>query len=147
MDPSIRPFLQSLVSVILKVMLLISVASMIGFVTLLGIATRNGILLVSHYQSLVGRGKTLEEAIRQGSMEKLSPILMTALTAGLALVPLALAGDRPGNEIQSPLAVVVLGGLLSSTFLNMVAVPALCSRYYPGAPAEGTGSAKGADQR
>ena len=110
----------------------LSIASMVGFITLIGIATRNGILLVSHYQTLLGEGKSLREAIYQGSMERLSPILMTALTAGLALVPLALAGGRPGNEIQAPLAVVVLGGLLTSTFLNMVVVPALCIRFYPG---------------
>lgn len=110
---------------------ILSIASMVGFITLIGIATRNGILMVSHYQTLLGEGKSLNQAIYQGSMERLSPILMTALTAGLALIPLALAGGRPGNEIQSPLAVVVLGGLLTSTFLNMVVVPALCTRYYP----------------
>jgi len=109
----------------------LSVASMVGFVTLLGIATRNGILLVSHYHTLLTEGKSLTDAIYLGSMERLSPILMTALTTGLALIPLALAGHEPGNEIQSPLAIVVLGGLLSSTFLNMVAIPALCLRFYP----------------
>ena len=75
--------------------------------------------------------KPLLESIYQGSMERLSPILMTALTTGLALIPLALAGDQPGNEIQAPLAIVVLGGLLSSAFLNMVVLPALCVRFYP----------------
>ena len=75
----------------------LSIASMVGFITLIGIATRNGILLVSQYQTLLGEGKSLREAIYQGSMERLSPILMTALTAGLALVPLALAGGRPGK--------------------------------------------------
>jgi CzcA family heavy metal efflux pump len=110
---------------------ILSIASMVGFITLLGIATRNGILLVSRYEDLLRKGKSLHAAILEGSMERLSPILMTALTAGLALIPLALTGHRPGNEIQSPLAVVVLGGLISSTFLNMVVVPALCSRFYP----------------
>ncbi len=109
----------------------LSIASMVGFITLLGIATRNGILLVSRYEDLLKEGKSLQEAILEGSMDRLNPILMTALTAGLALIPLALTGHRPGNEIQSPLAVVVLGGLLSSTFLNMIVVPALCSRFYP----------------
>ena len=109
----------------------LSIASMVGFVTLLGIATRNGILLVSRYHALLREGKSLTDAIYRGSMERLSPILMTALTTGLALIPLAMAGHEPGNEIQSPLAVVVLGGLLSSTFLNMVAIPALCLRFHP----------------
>jgi CzcA family heavy metal efflux pump len=109
----------------------LSIASMIGFVTLIGIATRNGILLVSRYEDLLKEGKPLGESIYQGSMERLSPILMTALTAGLALIPLALAGNQSGNEIQAPLAIVVLGGLLTSTFLNMVVLPALCIRFYP----------------
>jgi Cu/Ag efflux pump CusA len=109
----------------------LSIASMVGFVTLVGIATRNGILLVSRYEDLLKEEKSLFESIYQGSMERLSPILMTALTTGLALIPLALAGDRPGNEIQAPLAIVVLGGLLSSAFLNMVVLPALCVRFYP----------------
>ena len=109
----------------------LNVASMVGFITLLGIATRNGILLVSRYETLQKEGQSLREAIYRGSMERLSPILMTALTTGLALIPLALAGHEPGNEIQSPLAIVVLGGLLSSTFLNMVVIPALCLRFYP----------------
>jgi len=109
----------------------LSIASMVGFITLLGIATRNGILLVSRYEDLLKQGKPLKEAITQGSLDRLNPILMTALTAGLALIPLAVTGHRPGNEIQSPLAVVVLGGLLTSTFLNMIVVPALCSKFYP----------------
>jgi Cu/Ag efflux pump CusA len=109
----------------------LSIASMVGFITLLGIATRNGILLATRYEDLLKQGRSREEAIEQGSIDRLNPILMTALTAGLALIPLAVTGHRPGNEIQSPLAVVVLGGLLSSTFLNMIVVPALCSRFYP----------------
>jgi Cu/Ag efflux pump CusA len=110
---------------------ILSIASMVGFVTLVGIATRNGILLISRYEDLLKEEKSLLESIYQGSMERLSPILMTALTTGLALIPLALAGDQPGNEIQAPLAIVVLGGLLSSAFLNMVVLPALCVRFYP----------------
>jgi CzcA family heavy metal efflux pump len=103
----------------------ISIASMVGFITLFGIAIRNGILLVNHYQHLMdNNGKTMYEAIVQGSSERLVPILMTALTAALAVVPIVLQGDNPGNEILAPLSVVILGGLLSSTFLNLIIVPA-----------------------
>lgn len=103
----------------------ISIASMVGFITLFGIAVRNGILLVNHYQHLMDHeGYTMFDAILQGSSERLVPILMTALTAGLAVVPIVLHGDQPGNEILAPLSVVILGGLLSSTFLNLVVVPA-----------------------
>jgi len=103
----------------------ISIASMVGFITLFGIAVRNGILLVNHYQHLMEHeGKTMYEAIVQGSSERLVPILMTALTAALAVVPIVLKGDKPGNEILAPLSVVILGGLLSSTFLNLILVPA-----------------------
>lgn len=105
-----------------------NVATLVGFITLFGIAVRNGILLVSRYEDLSAGGATLEAAIRRGSVERLSPILMTALTAGLALIPLALGLGEPGKEIQAPLAVVVLGGLLTSTALNMVVVPALFLR-------------------
>ncbi|MBX3352959.1 MAG: efflux RND transporter permease subunit [Phycisphaeraceae bacterium] len=103
----------------------ISIASLVGFITLFGIAVRNGILLVNHYKHLMTEeGVPLHEAIVQGSLERLVPILMTALTAALALIPIILKGDRPGNEILAPLAVVILGGLLTSTFLNLVVVPA-----------------------
>jgi len=102
----------------------ISIASMVGFVTLFGIAVRNGILLVRHYFDLMAEGVPLAEAVVRGSMERLVPILMTALTAALGLVPLVLAAGEPGSEILAPLSVVVLGGLLSSTFLNLVVVPA-----------------------
>jgi CzcA family heavy metal efflux pump len=103
----------------------ISIASLVGFITLFGIAVRNGILLVNHYRHLVEvEGRPLSEAIVQGSMERLVPILMTALTAALAVIPIVLKGERPGNEILAPLSVVILGGLLSSTFLNLVVVPA-----------------------
>jgi HME family heavy-metal exporter len=103
----------------------VSIASMVGFVTLFGIAVRNGILLVNHYQHLVEKeGKPLEVAVIQGSVERLVPILMTALCAALGLLPIALATGEPGSELLAPLAVVVLGGLVSSTFLNLVVVPA-----------------------
>jgi Cu/Ag efflux pump CusA len=107
----------------------VNVATLVGFITLFGIAVRNGILLVSRYQDLQVAGVSVIESIRRGSMERLSPILMTALTAGLALIPLALGMGEPGKEIQAPLAVVVLGGLLTSTALNMVVVPALFLRF------------------
>ena len=107
----------------------INVATLVGFITLFGIAVRNGILLVSRYQDLREEGVAWPRAIREGSMERLAPILMTALTAGLALVPLALGLGEPGKEIQAPLAIVVLGGLITSTALNMVVVPALFLRW------------------
>lgn len=102
---------------------IVSIPAIIGFITLFGVATRNGILLVSHYIHLQKEGTPLLEIIIRGSMDRLSPILMTALTAGLALIPLALASDLPGNEIQSPMAKVILGGLLTSTLLNLFIVP------------------------
>lgn len=103
----------------------ISIASMVGFITLFGIAVRNGILLINHYNHLMEHESVpLGEAIVQGSMERLVPILMTAISAALGLVPLALAGSEPGSELLAPLAVVTLGGLLTSTFLNLIVVPA-----------------------
>ena len=103
----------------------LSIATLVGFVTLFGIAARNGVLLVNNYQRLLTAGASQHEAVRRGSAERMAPILMTALTAGLALVPLVLAGGAPGNEIQSPMAQVILGGLLTSTFLNLIVVPVL----------------------
>ena len=102
---------------------ILSIPAIIGFITLFGVATRNGILLVSRYKNLQEEGKPLLETVLDGSVDRLSPILMTALTAGLALIPLAIAGDLPGNEIQSPMAKVILGGLLTSTLLNIFIVP------------------------
>lgn len=100
-----------------------SIPAIIGLITLFGIATRNGILLVSRYQHLREEGVSLEDAIMHGSVDRLTPILMTAFTSALALVPMILNGSASGNEIQSPMAVVVLGGLLSSTVLNIFVIP------------------------
>ena len=109
----------------------LSVASMIGFITLFGIATRNGIMLVSHIRHLMEvEGVTsFREAVERGAQERLLPILMTAMAAGLALIPLALAADQSGSEIQTPMAIVILCGLATSTLLNMFVVPALYLRY------------------
>lgn len=101
----------------------ISIPSIIGFITLFGIATRNGILLITRYQHMQQDGEPLHQRVLHGSTDRLNPILMTALTAALALVPLVFQGGKPGNEIQSPMAVVVLGGLLTSTILNIFIVP------------------------
>lgn len=108
---------------------IVTIASLVGFITLFGIATRNGILLVSHYQYLRAEGKETMQAIRQGAIERLNPILMTALTAGIALIPLAFAAGEPGNEIQSPMAQVILGGLISATLLSMIVIPALLAQF------------------
>ena len=107
----------------------ISIPSIIGFITLFGVATRNGILLVSEYKRLQEKGLPLHEAMVRGSVDRLNPILMTALTSALALIPLVLNGDKPGNEIQSPMAVVVLGGLLTSTLLNIYVMPIIYEWY------------------
>lgn len=109
----------------------VSVATLIGFITLFGIATRNGVMLVAHIRHLVeAEGMTdRQEAVLRGAEERLIPILMTALAAGLALVPLALAMGQPGSEIQAPMAMVILYGLLSSTALNMFVVPSLYLRF------------------
>ncbi len=109
----------------------LSVATLIGFITLFGIATRNGVMLVAHIHNLLRHEQVHNtfKAVHRAAMERLIPILMTALAAGLALVPLALSGGEPGSEIQTPMAVVILWGLLSSTLLNMVVVPALYLRF------------------
>ena len=101
----------------------VSIPSVIGFISLFGIATRNGMLLVSRYNDLRRQGIGLEESVRRGSADRLNPIIMTALTSALALIPMVAGGDLPGNEIQSPMAVVILGGLISSTLLNAFVVP------------------------
>ena len=106
---------------------IISIASTIGFISLFGIAARNGILLVSRYQVLQEEGRNLSDAIVEGSIDRLNPILMTALTTGLALIPLAIAGSKAGNEIQSPMAIVIMGGLVSATLLNLLVIPAVFS--------------------
>jgi len=109
----------------------LSVASIIGFITVFGVAARNGIMMVSHirYLQRVEGVADFREAVRRGATERLAPILMTALAAGLALLPLALRGDEPGNEILTPMAIVILFGLLTSTLLNMLVVPALFLRF------------------
>jgi CzcA family heavy metal efflux pump len=117
----------------------LTIASIIGFITLFGIATRNGVILVDHVRHLAAEpGTSLDAAVRRGAEERLVPILMTALATALALVPLALAAGEPGSEIQAPMAVVILFGLLSSTALNMVVVPAMLARYGVGPARETT---------
>ena len=118
----------------------LSVASMIGFITLFGIATRNGIMLVSHIRHLMDEeGVTsFREAVERGAHERLVPILMTAMAAGLALIPLAMAAGEAGSEIQTPMAIVILCGLTTSTLLNMFVVPTLYLRYGPLLPATST---------
>jgi CzcA family heavy metal efflux pump len=101
----------------------VSIPSIIGFITLFGIATRNGILLVSRYEHMRQDGENLHDTVLKGSADRLNPILMTAITSALALIPLVFQGDKPGNEIQSPMAVVVLGGLITSTLLNIYIIP------------------------
>ena len=109
----------------------LSVASIVGFITLFGIATRNGIMLVSHIRHLQTNEGVHDflDAVTRGATERLVPILMTALAAGLALVPIAMSVGEPGSEIQAPMAMVILFGLLSSTVLNMIIVPVLYHRF------------------
>ena len=118
----------------------LSIASMIGFITLFGIATRNGIMLVSHIRHLIDVEGVADfrEAVARGAQERLLPILMTAMAAGLALIPLALGGGKTGSEIQTPMAIVILCGLTTSTLLNMFVVPTLYLRYGRGDNATAT---------
>lgn len=101
----------------------VSIPAIIGFISLFGIATRNGMLLVDRYNELMKRGSSVREAVMEGSLDRLNPIIMTALTSALALIPLAAGGAEPGNEIQSPMAKVILGGLVTSTILNGFIIP------------------------
>ena len=103
----------------------LNIPAIIGFISLLGITTRNGMLLISRYNTLRDQGMGLHDRIMRGSGDRLLPIVMTALTSALALIPLAVNGDAPGNEIQSPLAVVILGGRVSATILNVFVVPVI----------------------
>lgn len=107
----------------------VSIPSIIGFITLFGVATRNGILLISRYSHLQSAGMPLREAVLNGSADRLNPILMTALTSALALIPLIFNGEKAGNEIQSPMAIVVLGGLVTSTLLNIYVMPIIYEWY------------------
>ncbi len=106
----------------------LSVGSLVGFITLFGISTRNGIMLVSHFRQLIEEGKTFEEVIWQGSLDRLSPVLMTALTAALGVLPIAIMGGA-GRELEQPLAIVILGGMFSSTILTLLLTPALFKLY------------------
>ena len=124
----------------------LSLGALVGFVTVLGIAARNGIMLLSHYQHLE-REECVPfgpELVRRGAEERLVPILMTALCAGLALLPLVVAGDLPGHEIEHPMALVILGGLVSSTALNLLLLPALYARFGRSAAPAARGAAAGA---
>lgn len=103
----------------------LNIPALIGFISLMGITTRNGMLLISHYNVLKEEGLNLHDRVITGSCDRLLPIIMTALTSALALIPLAVNGDQPGNEIQSPMAIVILGGLVTATILNIFVVPAL----------------------
>ncbi|WP_332911869.1 efflux RND transporter permease subunit [Algoriphagus boritolerans] len=110
---------------------IISIAATIGFISLFGIATRNGILLVSRYEDLRKEGLQGWELLKHGALDRLNPILMTAFTTGLALIPLVINGSEPGNEIQSPMAVVILGGLISATVLNLIVIPCVYELSLP----------------
>ena len=105
----------------------VNIPALIGFISLMGISTRNGMLLISRYNNLEAEGNGIDTRIMTGSADRLLPIVMTALTSALALIPLAIGASDPGNEIQSPMAIVILGGLLSSTILNIYVVP-VCYR-------------------
>jgi Cu/Ag efflux pump CusA len=124
----------ALVGAILVVFLssgVLSLGSLVGLVTVIGIAARNGIMMVSHYRHLeITEGMAFgRDLVLRGAEERLAPILMTALATGLALLPIALGGNRAGYEIEHPLAVVILGGLVTSTLLNLLLLPALYLRF------------------
>jgi Cu/Ag efflux pump CusA len=110
---------------------LLSLGSLVGFVTVLGIAARNGIMMVSHFRHLeLEEGQPFgHDLILRGAEERVTPILMTALATGLALIPLAISGNKPGQEIEYPLAIVILGGLITSTLLNLFLLPAIYARF------------------
>ncbi len=118
----------------------LSLGSLVGFLTVFGIAARNGILMINHFQHLERyEGEVFGPAlVLRGARERLSPILMTTLAAGLAILPLVVAGNAPGHEIEHPLAIVVLGGLVTSTLLNLLVVPALYLRFGKGSAATTT---------
>jgi HME family heavy-metal exporter len=119
----------------------ISIASMVGFITLFGISIRNGILLVNHYNHLMKNEHVpIRKAIIQGSMERLVPILMTALASALGLAPVALAAGKPGGELLAPLAIVTLGGLITSTILNLIVIPAGFSLVFEKAATKNLGA-------
>ena len=122
-----------------------SIPAIIGFISLFGIATRNGMLLIERYNDLRAEGHSLLDCIMHGSADRLNPILMTALTTALALIPLALGGDLPGNEIQSPMAKVILGGLATSTLLNGFIVPVMYMLASPN-PSQGGVTRKSVDE-
>ena len=109
----------------------LSLGSLVGLLTILGVATRNGIMMISHFQHLEEEeGETFGPAlVMRGARERIAPIVMTALTTGLALVPLAISGNIPGQEIEFPMAIVILGGLFTSTLLNLLVVPTLYLRF------------------
>jgi len=108
----------------------LSIPAIIGFISLFGIAIRNGILLVSNYLRLQKQGLPLDETVRKGSSDRLNAILMTALSGALALIPMAVNGNMSGNEIQSPMAIVILGGLITSTILNIYVIPIVYELTY-----------------
>ena len=113
----------------------VTLASLVGFITLFGIAARNGIMMLTHYRHLLRAGYSTEDAVLAGSVERLVPILMTALTAALALIPIVLSAGEPGAELQAPMSAVILGGLTSSTLLNLLVIPALFARFSRPTPA------------
>ncbi|MDE6366181.1 MAG: efflux RND transporter permease subunit, partial [Muribaculaceae bacterium] len=108
----------------------VNIPAIIGFISLMGISTRNGMLLISRYNHLRDEGLDAGQRVSTGSVDRLLPIVMTALTSALALLPLAINGHAPGNEIQSPMAIVILGGLLSSTVLNIYVIPVIYTLIY-----------------